>query len=61
VDEAGVADRAADPLARLLERGVREADDREPGGPSDVDLDPIDPAVEATSVAESSVASTLRP
>ena len=29
MDEAGVADRAADPLARLLERGVGEADDRE--------------------------------
>ena len=29
--EPGVADRAADPLAGLLERGVGEPDDREPG------------------------------
>ena len=33
VDEAGVADRAADPLAGLLERGVGQADDREAGQP----------------------------
>ena len=40
--------RAADALARLLERGVREADDGEPGQPRrDVDLDPDEPAVEA--------------
>ena len=48
MDEPGVPDRAADPLARLLERRVGEADDREPGQPAgDVDLDPDDPAVEA--------------
>ena len=33
VAEAGVADRAADPLAGLLERRVSKADDREPGQP----------------------------
>ena len=47
-DEAGVADRAADPLARLLEGGVGETDDGETGQPGrDVDLDADDPAVEA--------------
>jgi hypothetical protein len=46
--EAGVADRSANPLARLLECGVREADDREPGqARSDIDFDPDDPAIEA--------------
>ena len=46
--EPGVADRAAHPLASLLERGVREPDDREAGqSRSDIDLDPDDPAVEA--------------
>ena len=46
--ETAVADRAADPLASLLERGIRQADDREPGqARRDVDLDPDDPAVDA--------------
>ena len=44
VDEPGVAQRAADPLARLLERCVGQSDDREPGQPGrDVDLDPDRP------------------
>ena len=48
MDESGVAQRAANTLACLLERGVGEADDREPGQPRrDVDLDPDQPAVEA--------------
>ena len=48
MDEPRVPDRASDPLARLLERGVREPDDREPRQPSgDVHLDADDPAVEA--------------
>ena len=46
--EPGVADRAADALAGLLERGVGQADDREPGqARGDIDLDADDPAVEA--------------
>ena len=48
VDVPGVAQRAADPLACLLERGVGEPDDREAGqARRDVDLDPDEPAVEA--------------
>ena len=40
--------RPADPLPGLLERGIGEPDDREPGQPGrDVDLDPDQPAVEA--------------
>ena len=42
---AGVAQRAADPLARLGQRGVRQPHDREARQPGrDVDLDPDDPA-----------------
>ena len=45
--EAGVAQRAADPLARLADRRVAEPDDREPGQPGrHVDLDADDPPVE---------------
>src|SRR5689334_11530398 len=48
MDEPGVAQRAADTFARLLQRGVREPDDREPGQTGrDVDLDQDQPAVEA--------------
>ena len=48
MDEAGVPERAADAFAGLLERGVREADDREPGqSGGDVDLDADHPPVEA--------------
>ena len=48
VDEAGVPERAADAFARLLERGVGQPDDGEPGQPGrDVDLDADEPAVEA--------------
>ena len=48
MDEAGVAQGAADPFARLLERGVGQPDDREPGQPGrDIDLDPDEPAIEA--------------
>jgi site-specific DNA recombinase len=48
VDEARVADRTPDALARLLESRVGQADDREAGQAwRDVDLDPDDPAVEA--------------
>ena len=44
----GVAQRAADALAGLLERGVRQADDREARQPGrDVHLDADEPAVEA--------------
>ena len=40
MNEARVPDRAANALAGLLERGVRESDDREPRqSPGDVDLD----------------------
>jgi hypothetical protein len=47
MNKAGVPDRAADALTRLLEGGVSEADDREAGqARGDVDLDPDDPAVE---------------
>ena len=43
VVEAGVPEGAADALPRLRQRGVREADDREPGQPRrDVDLDADD-------------------
>ena len=46
--ETGVAQRAPDPFARLLEGRVGEADDREPGQTrGDVHLDPDEPAVEA--------------
>jgi len=46
--ESGVANRAADSLASLLERRVGQPDDREPGqSRGDVDLDADDPAVEA--------------
>ena len=46
-DQPAVADRTADPLAGLLERGVGQPDDREAGqARSDVDLDPDDPAVD---------------
>ena len=46
--EAGVAQRAADPFASLLERRVGKADDREAGqAGSDVDLDPDHAACEA--------------
>ena len=38
--EPGVADRTADPFPGLLDRRVRETDDREPGqARGDVDLD----------------------
>ena len=48
VDEARVPDRAADPLAGLLQRGVRQADDREARQAArDVDLDPDHAPVEA--------------
>ena len=48
MDEPGVAQRAPDPLAGLLERGVGQSDDREPGQTRrDVHLDPDEPAVEA--------------
>ena len=46
--EAGVADRAADPFAGLLDGRVGQADDREPGqARGDVDLDADEPAIEA--------------
>ena len=48
MDEPGVPDCAANPLAGLLERGVGQAHDREPRQSArDVDLDPDHPAVEA--------------
>src|SRR5262245_43757298 len=48
MDVAGVANRAANPLAGLLQGGVGEADDREPGQSARyVDLDPDHPPVEA--------------
>ena len=48
VDEAGVAERAADPLPGLLEGRVGEADDGEAGqSRRDVDLDPDEPPIEA--------------
>ena len=47
MDEAAVAQRTADPLARFLERGIGEADDREAGqARRDVDLDPDDSSLE---------------
>ena len=48
MDEAAVAQRAADALARFLERGVGQPDDREARQPGrDVDLDPDDATLEA--------------
>ena len=48
VDEPGVAQRASHPLPRLLQRGIGQPDDGEPGQPRrDVHLDPDEPAVEA--------------
>ncbi len=45
--EPAVADRSTHPLPGLLERGVREADDGEPGQTrGHVDLDPDDPALD---------------
>ena len=47
-DEPGVADRAADPFAGLLDRRVGEPDDREARQPrGHIHLDPDEPAVEA--------------
>ena len=48
MDVAGVADRASDPFARLLERGVGQPDDREPGQAGrDVHLDADGSTLEA--------------
>ena len=48
IDEAGVPERAADAFPRLLEGGIGEPDDGEPGQPRrDVHLDPDQPPVEA--------------
>ncbi len=48
VREAGIADGAADPLARLGERGVRQPHDLAGGQPRrDVDLDPDELAPQA--------------
>ncbi|MBF6604199.1 MAG: hypothetical protein IVW53_01265 [Chloroflexi bacterium] len=47
VDEPAVPDGSADAFSRLLERGVRETDDRGPGQPgSDVHLDADDASLE---------------
>ena len=48
MDEPGIPDCTANPLAGLLERGVGQAHDRESGQAArNVDLDPDHPAVEA--------------
>ena len=48
MDEARVPERTADALARFLERGIGQPDDREAGQAGcDIDLDADQPAVEA--------------
>ena len=48
VDKSGIPDGASNPFPGLLERGIGQPDDREPGQAGcDVDLDPDQPSVEA--------------
>ena len=62
MDEARVAERAADTFAGFLERGIGQPDDRESRQPGrDVDLDPDQPASRPWSVADGTMANTGQP